>query len=236
MNSLKIGSYTNKRHRLQNCFRERKKTAIDRKQGSSYNCTKCYKIRIRERLRQSVSLIIRIKYNLKNKFIFKRYEEKVHYFTVFFIYRINRAGFIVLQTLIIKLFPRESPQIYYIPAFKSQVARGKLYSAYTYYRRQLGAVGLIEIRVKLNASSCSTSSPAPEIIEETTETEETVSDDIKNQLNWLEENAGPFETVSEYWKNTRSLRLSILQNVEQTTHNYLCRFPALDTIDGYKLV
>lgn len=158
---------------------------------------------------------------------------KISIWQIFYCYSINRAAFETLRSLIVKIFPREPAQIYYTPAFKSQVARGKLYSAYTYYRRQLGAVGLIDIRTKSIATSTSSNT---EIEELSTASEESIVEDIKNKLTWLEENAGPIETVAEYWESTRSTRLNLLKNQDQTTFSYLTRFLALDTISGYKLV
>lgn len=53
-----------------------------------------------------------------------------------FLFRsLNKENFETLRTLIVKAFPSETEATYYTPAFKSQVARGKLYSAYTFYRQ-----------------------------------------------------------------------------------------------------
>lgn len=125
-----------------------------------------------------------------------------------------------------KQFPSHSGAIYYTPSHQSHVPRGKLYSAYTNYRRLLGSVKLIKVRPKTAVTRQPTSI--------TLNLE--VAQDLPDKMEWLEINAGPFEEGRKYWDETRQERYKILQNTEISTHSYLEKFPILDTVDGFKLV
>lgn len=61
-------------------------------------------------------------------------------------------------------------------------------------------------------------------------------DDLIKKLEWLENNAGPFEKGLKYWEETRQERYKILHNTQISTHSYLEKFPILDTVEGFKLV
>lgn len=82
---------------------------------------------------------------LRYKFYFRG-----HFFIygLYIFYRFTKEEFIALKACVIKNFPNEDPGVFYVPGIRTQVARGKLYSAYQFYRRQLGAVGLAELRQK----------------------------------------------------------------------------------------
>lgn len=132
-----------------------------------------------------------------------------------------------MKKVILKQFPNHTGAIYYTPSHQSNVPRGKLYSAYTHYRRLLGSVKLIKLRPKgANARAPNLTSS---IISEDKE-------DLTSKMDWLETNAGPFEEGLKYWEETRLERFKILHNSQISTHAYLEKFPILDTVNGFKLV
>lgn len=59
---------------------------------------------------------------------------------------------------------------------------------------------------------------------------------IEKSMEWLTDNAGPFETVLLHWNVTRNERFTMLNSNRMCTDDYLSKFPAISTIEGYKLV
>lgn len=121
--------------------------------------------------------------------------------------------------------------LFYTPAQNANVAKGKLYAAYTKYKQLLRAAKIIQLRSK--TSSIKNVVESDELHAEPPD-ETTMS--IDEMLEFLKVNAGPFELVFSYWTHTRETRMKMLEENSLSTHDYLEKFRGLNTTDGFKLV
>lgn len=101
-------------------------------------------------------------------------------------------------------------------------ARGKLFSAHQYIRKQLKNSGLIPTKSQRNNIVTSQDLPAKDFTQ-----------DIEDEILWLKNNVSPFPLVLEKWKFTREFRLHTIKKT--SIEEYLQSFPALRESMGYKL-
>ncbi|KYN29134.1 hypothetical protein ALC57_01437, partial [Trachymyrmex cornetzi] len=119
--------------------------------------------------------------------------------------RLDNALADMIVKMIVDIFPSESAKTYYIAPIakkdsfnnKSIPARGKLMS--TWRNRQCQYKKLqLKVRLEETASDDSTEP-------------ETIEDNIKDALEWLETNQAPWNLVLEHWKKTSAHRTKALK-------------------------
>lgn len=135
-------------------------------------------------------------------------------------HRITREEYIKLAKLIVQLFPKELEGTYYLPFAKGSPTQGKLYSAFTNYRAQLKAVGLIEKKDKY--------------IDEGLQVERVKLKEKTDALKVVLEESVDFDHVKICWKACYDERQTLLNDF--STFEYMRRFPSFDLPTGYELV
>ncbi|XP_018371215.1 PREDICTED: uncharacterized protein LOC108766426 [Trachymyrmex cornetzi] len=145
----------------------------------------------------------------KNNFIYDIHRNKMCHIIVTDLenrsIRLDNALADMIVKMIVDIFPSESAKTYYIAPIakkdsfnnKSIPARGKLMS--TWRNRQCQYKKLqLKVRLEETASDDSTEP-------------ETIEDNIKDALEWLETNQAPWNLVLEHWKKTSAHRTKALK-------------------------
>lgn len=132
--------------------------------------------------------------------------------------------FIEASIAIVKLFPGEIAETYYIPAENKFQTKGKLRDAYNNYRTSLAKLNQITRRVRRK-----TLQPVDiNIIAETNR-------DTLKDVDFLQKFVEPWEEVGQAWRSTYEHRYKILEGTISTLE-YLEQFPPIVQPKGYELV
>lgn len=103
------------------------------------------------------------------------------------------------------------------------VGKGKLFTKYFNFRRQMKKTGLLE---SSSSKVASDSNVSVDDFRSTTEDDELIA--------WLEHYNTPWAKVEENWYKSHANRIFI--NKEVTIQMYMKKYPALKTACGYSLV
>ncbi|XP_044752694.1 uncharacterized protein LOC123312369 [Coccinella septempunctata] len=128
---------------------------------------------------------------------------------------IKREAFVKVCEEIVQLFPNEVTETYYIPyvsskhGLRKQAARGKLWSRY------------LNVRALLRMTS------DPKKIESEVEGEREDSDELKNDLIFLESAVEPFVRILESWERTFDYRQNLFKEPSFEIDKIFNKFPCL---------
>ncbi|RXG53199.1 hypothetical protein Avbf_15197, partial [Armadillidium vulgare] len=118
---------------------------------------------------------------------------------------LRRSDFINAAKQIVKIFPTESPETYYIPSGTGcKFARGKLADKYRNKKHRLRKFGAI----------LESSTSTPSLSEHVSDSYVEQSEDIMQSKVWLKHNVEPWEKVVSKWKFTSLFRLPMLNSVQ----------------------
>ncbi|XP_024869413.1 uncharacterized protein LOC112453094 [Temnothorax curvispinosus] len=145
---------------------------------------------------------------------------------------LNNALADTIVTMIIKTFPSEAANTYYIPPIakkdsssnKSIPARGKLMSM---WRNRQCQYKKLQVKVTNEAKAANDQSTEPE----------TIQDDMKHSLDWLEKNQAPWDLVLEHWKKTSAHRTKALkQSTDKNLVDIFETWKLYKHPSGYELI
>ncbi|XP_055856463.1 uncharacterized protein LOC129919562 isoform X2 [Episyrphus balteatus] len=128
---------------------------------------------------------------------------------------LSRHDFLYLAELIVQVFPGEITSAYFTPACRGQRPCGKLYDAYTYFRKKLSESKLIKrSRHRRNSEPIIAAEPE-DVIESNSDLE---------ALEWLKSEIEPWSIIENNWKQTHNLRQKLLK-ASSSILDYLDNFP-----------
>lgn len=167
-------------------------------------------------------------------------------------FRISKERFLDLANQICQIFPCETPETYYIPAYRNPVngksisAHGKLYDRYANLRAKYQALELISKRsLKNQTSPRSNKFPTDgkhyimnmiNVIKFITLFTVVITEEISEVIHWLKQNTSPWHQVVEFWKQTSTIRLNQFFNQRTPIHEYFQIYSCLSMPLGYSLV
>lgn len=146
-----------------------------------------------------------------------------------------------------ELFPGERTTTYYIPACTTAngivlQAKGKLVHQVLNKRKRLQNLGALPKgkgkRSREQSPTCSLSSnPSPRPLPSIFSNEE-FTENIEDDIHWLENSSEPWNIVEEKWEKTYKARTRIFYDTktDETIESYYEKYPALKKPQGYALV
>lgn len=158
-------------------------------------------------------------------------------------FRLRKRDFERISNIIEKRFPNEISSTFYTKQSSKVRAKGKFYDQYQHIRSTLLSIGLATNRkVKVNRKKrplpiedCeSDNSEQDEDDKDYAEEQQNRNEEIQIAATLLEAHAGPWEDVIDAWQKTVEIRNVILKDI--TVHDYICKYPALQSNRGLELV
>ncbi|RXG52791.1 hypothetical protein Avbf_12390 [Armadillidium vulgare] len=140
--------------------------------------------------------------------------------------QLRRSDFINAAKQIVKIFPTESPETYYIPSGTGcKFARGKLADKYRNKKHRLRKFGAI----------LESSTSTPSLSEHVSDSYVEQSEDVMQSKVWLKHNVEPWEEVISKWKFTSSFRLPRLKSVQSLDLAFI-EWPLFKHPNGHILI
>lgn len=149
----------------------------------------------------------------------------------------------MLSEIIVEIFPTELIGTYYVPAHDKLVAKGKLYSQYTNYKKKLIKQGLRENnRPAVLSNKRKTDTEGEEAIDfEQNKLNDTDFDKdqlatVQDAIDFIKGNVGPLNITKLKWKETHSLRYNLINLPTFIISEYIQEFSVLLQEIGHEFV